>query len=190
MKLLAIGAVAGLTLFGGGAGPLPGGDTRSRPALAKPPYVVDCFNRVETGRGFPPRGWRAHSVVAGPLGLYALRSNAAGHPEDYERPGGVPVESVAIVRRDQQVTLSIPPSEPPGVKLLWLPGFKGNTSITFSACPRWQHRFSGHGRVGRFTLFQGGLRVIGARCTRLEIWAYGRTRPVTRTVGFGRRCPS
>lgn len=144
--------------------------------LIPPPLVLGCGDRVETARGFPPPNWRRRSVSAGPITLYNLRDNA--------RVGAA--ETVALVRANRQVTLSIPPPNRRDLTLLFGPATK---ATTFKACPRTTRRFSGHhGPVGRFTLFQGGVGARGRRCAPLDFWIHPRSHPRRRYVGFGRRC--
>lgn len=146
--------------------------------LIPPPPVLGCASRVETGRGFPPPGWRRKSVGAGPLTLYNLRENA--------RTSRQSVETVALVRAGRQVTLNIPPLNRRSLRLLF-PATR--SAVTFNACGRFTRRFSAdHRRIGRFTLFQGGFSSSERRCQALDFWIEGRRHPIRKYVGFGRRC--
>jgi hypothetical protein len=145
--------------------------------LVPPPPVLGCTSRVETGRGFPPRGWRRTSVGVGPLTLYSLRANLRRNRS---------AETVAIVRAGRQATLSIPPPNRRALDLLFGPT---TDSVTFKACPRSTRRFSGdHRRIGRYTLFQGGVSSSERRCAPLDFWTQGKRHPTRRYVGFGRPC--
>jgi hypothetical protein len=146
--------------------------------LVPPPPVLTCGNRVETGRGFPPHGWRRTSVGVGRLALYNLRANA--------RASNGTAETVAVVKADQQVTVSIPPPSRAQLDLLFGPTTE---AVTFKACGRFTRRFSrDHRRVGRYTLFQGGVSARHKACAPLDFWSYPQRHPTRRYVGFGRRC--
>jgi hypothetical protein len=146
--------------------------------LVPPPPVLTCGNRVETGRGFPPHGWRRTSVRVGPLALYNLRANA--------RASNGTAETVALVKAGHQVTLNVPPLNRPHLSLLFGPA---TNALTFKACGRYTRRFSrDHRRVGRYTLFQGGVGGTEPQCAPLDFWPYPRRHPTRRYVAFGRRC--
>jgi hypothetical protein len=150
-----------------------------------PPYVVDCLQRVESPRDWPPPGWRRHAVKAGPIALFALRS-AARAPVDRD-DGSVGFETVALVRARRQVTLAV---RTPGVELLW-GDFHPRRAITFKGCPAKQRSFGDPRHfVGRRTQFIGGVAAPAPVCVAIDIYVLGRRSPYHREFGLGTRCPA
>jgi hypothetical protein len=183
--------------------------------FAAPPPVVACHQRREAAPSWPPRGWRRDAVVAGPIAFVGMRSFADERAAEFadlatraradlaagrgttSRRGRralrhsiatgkgvfVPRELFVLERAERQVTVVVPrPQE------LWAEGEpRRSRAITFQACPSWERRFSGHGRLGKTTHFGAGIVVHGAGCVPFDFWIDGAKAPIRRWVSFGTR---
>jgi hypothetical protein len=151
-----------------------------------------------------PSGHHASSVTVGPLSLYSFGSIKANG-----RQSSVPasrLEAVgsgryrlqklwAILQPGRQVTVSVPSAERRVLSLgydpaLWNRGgwngtarvIRGETSVTFQACPRKQAQGS-----PPLIVYDGGVIAAGAQCARLDILARGWRKPREVVVALGRR---
>jgi hypothetical protein len=155
---------------------------RPKPAFDSPPLVVDCARRVETARGWPPADMRRQAVTAGPIDFPGLLAYAREEPT---LDGSVGTETAVRVRAEQQVTVAV---RTRGVRLLWGSYGHGQRAVTFAACGPFEHRFSGPGHVGRYTLFQGGFQAPSPRCVAFDVYVFGRPQPYHRRFPLGRAC--
>jgi hypothetical protein len=209
--LAAVAAVA--AACGGGAG--RGDRAPDADPFTRPPPVVACHQRREAAPGWPPPGWRKDAVTAGPIAFVGLRSYANDDPAEFGdlatraradlRAGGArmtsrsrralertaadgrgdhpPLELLVLLDAEHQVTVVVPA----GLEL-WAEGEpKRARAVTFQACPSWERRLGGRGRLGPRTHFGAGLVVPGARCVPLDLWVDGAAKPVRRWVSFGTR---
>jgi hypothetical protein len=137
-------------------------------------------------------GWRAQSVVVGPLAFVALRYAARQPAADFRRRGGryQGLKVLAVVEAGATVTLTVPPAERRHLALLYDPAAwrednryrigDGDTAVTFQSCPPEQTPAGADG-----TQFNGGLLVAGSRCATLEVSTPEWSRPRRVTVSFG-----
>jgi hypothetical protein len=175
-------------------------------APAAAPIVRPCSTRVESGlftRRIPPF-YKRTSIRAGPLVLIA-REYARRPPEDFEpvraRPGRYYLQKIVVlVRAGSVVTLRVPRAERRHVALVYrrsdwdIPysrGYRlsdGERAVTFRACRADEPSFvpGKRGRVGRWTEFNGGFVVAGARCVTLHVRSGRRVLPVRLSFGAGR----
>jgi hypothetical protein len=159
-----------------------GAATRPARGFSPAPLVVDCTQRVETPRSWPPRGWRRDAVFAGPVAFFGLHSYANQEPM---REGGIGTETPLLVPARRQVTVVV---RTPGVHLLWGDFEGGRRAVTFKACPSWQRSLTGHGEVGRVTQFLGGFGADRPRCVAIHVYVFGRERPYKRRFALGHPC--
>jgi hypothetical protein len=116
VAVAAVGLGAGVTFAATGPA--------ARPQVAATP-VADCGDRVEGFRDHLPAGWRARSVVAGPLILENVKSEAeeprSRFTDELQRPRSALPKAprrrpntyldlglLAVLRPDARVTLSAP----------------------------------------------------------------------------------
>jgi hypothetical protein len=198
--LLAMVALAACTAekpAGRAAGPTaaPAAPTTAAVATTRPPagppgaFVRTCESSVDGDLG---DGWRARSVVAGPLALVALRHAATQPAADFRRRGGgyQGLKVLAVVEAGATVTLTVPTAERRHLALLYDPAAwnednryrlgDGDTAVTFQACPPAQTPPGAGG-----TQFNGGFLVAGARCAALEVSTPAWRTPRRVTVSFG-----
>jgi hypothetical protein len=173
----------GLPLLGVLAMPAVAGSPQAE-ISAPPPYVVDCVQRVESPPTWPPRGWRKHAVLAGPVAFFGLREQTRQPVNRTDRSIGT--ETPALVAAERQVTIV---ARTPGLRLYW---GDGGTAVTLKACPRRQRSFGfrlTHRRfVGRHTQFLGGFAADHAGCMTFDVYVYGRAAPYHRRFGLGAPC--
>jgi hypothetical protein len=137
-------------------------------------------------------GWRARSVVVGPLAFVALGYAATQPAADFRRRGGhyQGLKALAVVEAGTTVTLTVPAAERRHLALLYDPAAwtgdnryrlgDGDTAVTFRSCPPEQTPPGADG-----TQFNGGFLVAGARCATLEVATPGWRAPRRVTVSFG-----
>jgi hypothetical protein len=119
-------------------------------ATTRPPagpagaFVRTCESSVYGDLG---GGWRAQSVVVGPLAFVALRHAAAQPAADFRRRGGhyQGLKALAVVAAGTTVTLTVPAAERRHLALLYDPAAwkednryrlgDGDTAVTFRSCP-------------------------------------------------------
>jgi hypothetical protein len=176
---LAAVPVAAALVTGCGGQPTEAGP---KAAFHSPPLVVDCARRVETARGWPPADMRRQAVRAGPIDFPGLLAYAHQEPT---LDGSVGTETAVRVRAEHQVTVAV---RSRGVRLLWGNYEHGQAAVTFSACGPFEHRFSGRGNVGQYTLFQGGFHAPSPRCVAFDVYVFGRRRPYHRRFPLGHAC--
>jgi hypothetical protein len=163
------------------------------PAAAAPgspgAFVRTCRDSVYGDLG---GGWRARSVVAGPLAFAALRDAATQPAADFRRRGGYyqGIKALAVVAAGATVTVTVPVAERRHLALLYDPAAwredgryrlaDGDTAVTFRSCPPAQTPLGAGG-----TQFNGGFLVDGPRCATLEVATPAWTAPRRVTVSFG-----
>jgi hypothetical protein len=170
--------------------------TGVRVAAASPPFVRACGTDVYGALG-PPARWQPHSLVAGALafdGIGYARNLSAHAIERAYRSGQGAFKTLVLVRRGQQVTVSVPADERGHVALYYDPAAHGAQTVahgeqivTFRACPP-----SGTGSQAwsRATQFNGGIIVDAPRCVRLEVRTdAGPARSVRAAFGRGACAP-
>ena len=172
--------------------------------VARPPVVRTCASRVESGlfvRRLPPF-YERRSVRPGPI-LLVAREYAARPRSDFQPvPGRLhryyPQKLLVLVRARSVVTVTVPRSEHHFALLYgradWrIPysrGYRladGERAVTFHACRESEPSFVPGSRrmVGRWTEFNGGVIVAGARCVTLDVRVHGRTRGSRTHLSFG-----
>lgn len=171
-----------------------------------PPIVRPCSTRAESGL-FTRRistFYRRRAIRAGPLVLIA-REYAAVPQADFRavpgRPGRYyPQKTLLLARAGSAATLSVPRAERRHIALTYRPsdwkipyarGYRladGEASVTFRACRASEPSFvpGRNGPVGRWTEFNGGFIVAGARCVTLHVHAGRRVIPLRLSFGAGR----
>jgi hypothetical protein len=171
-----------------------------------PPIVRPCATRAESGlfvRRISPL-YKRRSIRAGPLVLIAGEYAAMPRAEFRAVPGRpgryYPQKTLLLARAGSVVTLSVPRAERRHVALTYRPsdwkvpyarGYRlqdGEASVMFRACAASEPSFVlGRKRpVGRWTEFNGGFIVAGARCVTLHVRAGRRLVPVRLSFGAGR----
>jgi hypothetical protein len=192
VAVFAAGAVAGRdrdapkapAAAGAPAGERPDGERRCRTRIEAPGQVT--FNR-------------RRDLRAGPVVFFALRG-AATDPPQPRRGGHYSRKSAIAVRAGGPVLLRIPPRARRDIALVYaserdgtLPNVErvadGQSLVRVHPCPPSTPRFSGSGRVGRWTAFNGGFVYREPGCYPVQVARRGRPY-VTRRVGLGERCPS
>jgi hypothetical protein len=164
-------------------------------ATTRPPagpagaFVRTCESSVYGDLG---GGWRAQSVVVGPLAFVALRYAATQPAADFRRRGGryQGLKALAVVAAGATVTLTVPAAERRHLALLYDPAAwkednryrldEGDTAVTFQSCPPEQTPPGADG-----TQFNGGFLVAGPRCATLEVATPAWRTPRRVTVSFG-----
>jgi hypothetical protein len=161
-------------------------------ATTRPPagaFVRTCESSVNGDLG---GGWRAQSVVVGPLAFVALRHAATQPAADFRRRGGhyQGLKALAVVAAGTTVTLTVPAAERRHLALLYDPAAwkesnqyrlgDGDTAVTFQSCPPEQTPPGADG-----TQFNGGFLAAGARCATLEVSTPAWRTPRRVTVSFG-----
>jgi hypothetical protein len=177
------------------AGPTAAPAPPATAATTRPPagtagaFVRACESSVYGDLG---GGWRAQSVVAGPIAFVALRHAATQPAADFRRRGGgyQGLKALAVVEAGTTVTLTVPAAERRHLALLYDPaGWKednryrlgdGDTAVTFRSCPPEQTPPGAGG-----TQFNGGFLVAGARCAVLEVSTPAWRTPRRVAVSFG-----
>lgn len=189
-------ALAGLMVLVFGCDGSDDAETRtSPPPPAEEPRadtVRDCATRIEGGRLRPG----PHDVVAGPIVFYGLR-DAVRYPSDYRDQGDgryVSFKTVTEVEANAVVTVAVAPGEhnlalnyeharlPTITRLSEL-----QRTVEFRACAPSHPRFSGRGRVGPRTQFNGGFASAGPGCRTFYVFSGQDTEPIRLRVGFGTR---
>jgi hypothetical protein len=152
-------------------------------------FVRTCESSVYGDLG---AGWRARSVVVGPLAVVALRDAATQPASDFRRRHGryQGLKALAVVETGATVTLTVPATERRHLSLLYDPatwdevnGYRiadGDTAVTFRSCPPAQTPPGAGG-----TQFNGGFLVDGPRCAALEVSTPRWRAPRRVTVSFG-----
>ena len=179
----------------------------SKPRIATiRPWIATtrrCNSRVESGNfvdGLP--AFFRRQIRAGPLVLVARNytsSPASSFMHVPNRPQRYyPQKLLVLVRAGASVVLAVAWSERNHVGLLYDPskwgrpygvGFAvadGDRAVRFRACAATKKNFQGDGVVGKWTEFNGGVIVAGARCAAFDVYRTGRTEPSRRVVSFGR----
>jgi hypothetical protein len=165
-------------------------------------FVRTCATNVYGKLG--PRGWRRHSIIAGPLAFWyadeyatARASMFAPAPGSSDRYRGLKL--LVLVRPDAVATVIVPESERGAAALLYNPanwnhpkGYRiedGDSAVTFEACKKGE-TIGTSSPLNEMTQFNGAFLVAGVRCVPLEVFVQGRqeTIPVTLSFGAG-RCP-
>ena len=193
--VLALAACTAKAPTGRPAGPAAAPPAPTTVATTRPPaasagaFVRTCESSVYGDLG---GGWRAQSVVAGPLTFVALRYAATQPAADFRPRGGryQGLKALAVVAAGATVTLTVPAAERRHLSLLYDPdawdevgGYRiadGDTAVTFQSCPPAQLP---SGAVG--TQFNGGFLVAGPRCATLEVATPAWRTPRRVTVSFG-----
>jgi hypothetical protein len=168
--------------------------TPAAPTTAAPPGPAGAFVRAceDSVYGDLGGGWRAQSVVAGPLAFVALRYAATQPAADFRPRGGryQGLKALAVVDAGATVTLVVPAAERRHLSLLYDPAAwrednryrvaDGDTAVTFQSCPPAQLPPGADG-----TQFNGGFLVAGPRCATLEVSTPQWRAPRRVTVSFG-----
>jgi hypothetical protein len=193
--VLALAACTAEEPAGRAAGPTAPPAAATTAATTRPPpgppgaFVRTCESSVYGDLG---DGWRAQSVVVGPLAFVALRYAATQPAADFRRRGGgyQGLKALAVVAAGATVTLTVPPAERRHLALLYDPAAwkednhyrlgDGDTAVTFQSCPPEQTPPGADG-----TQFNGGFLVAGARCATLEVSTPAWRAPWRVTVSFG-----
>jgi hypothetical protein len=133
-------------------------------------------------------------VVAGPIVFYGLRA-AARYPSDYRDRGSgryASFKTVTEVEANAVVTVAVAPGErdlalnyehgrlPAIARLSEL-----QRTVEFRACAPSHSRFSGRGRVGPRTQFNGGFASAGPGCRTFYVFPGQDAEPIRLRVGFG-----
>jgi hypothetical protein len=158
-----------------------GGDSGEREAIAPPPLVVDCVQRVETLDNWPPEGWEERAVEAGPVAFVGLRDAVRQKSDD----GRIRFEVPVLVDAEKQVTIA---ARTPGVDLGFGDVEDDVSAVTFKACPSWERNFDRPADVGPFTQFVGTIEADEPKCVELEVHVLGERKPVHERFGLGREC--
>lgn len=188
---IALAALMALAIGCGGSDDAEMGTSPPPPAAEpRPDTVRDCATRVEGPRLQPGR----HDVVAGPIAFYGL-GDAAGHPSDYRDRGGgryASLKTVTEVEANAVVTVAVAPGErdlalnyehrrlPAIARLSEL-----QRTVEFRACAPSHSGFSGRGRVGPRTQFNGGFASAGPGCRTFYVFPGQDAEPIRLRVGFG-----
>jgi hypothetical protein len=146
-----------LTLLGActSSGPSASPSTAtSSDASGSPASVQSYVRRCETGvygTLGPIAHWQKSSIVVGPMALVWIRQYENVPKSWFRREPDAKV--LALVKQQQLVTLTVPPSERGDVALLYEPGVHavkdGKSQVTFQACTggdtswRWATQFNG-----------------------------------------------
>lgn len=163
------------------------------------PVSRDCRSTVYGGLGDT---WLARSVVVGPIVF--VGADAGASPEhSFASVGGGRYRGsklLVVVRTGWAVRVLVPDAEALKVALQYAPADfnksvvpdQGERDVTFTACP------PGRQSVGptsaKWTQFNGGVVVAGARCVTLDVYAAKQghplpTQPVSAHLPFGTTCP-
>jgi hypothetical protein len=158
-------------------------------------FVRTCRDSVYGDLG---NGWRARSVVVGPLALVVLQDAATQPASDFRRRDSSyqGLKALAVVEAGAIVTVTVPAAERRHLALLYDPATwrednryriaDGDTAVTFRSCPPAQTPPGAGG-----TQFNGGFLVAGPRCATLEVSTPAWKAPRRVTVSFGAgRCRS
>jgi hypothetical protein len=145
------------------------------------------------------RGWRAHSVFAGPLTFYYADQFTAQPDSVFAPLAGqdgyyAGQKLLVLVRRGAVVTVVIPESIRREAALLYDPAAwndrnayrieDGESAVTFKACKKGETAPAG-GPLNAMTQFNGGFVVAGARCVPLEVHVRGDERSISAALPFG-----
>jgi hypothetical protein len=179
-----------------------GAETGTAPRAETSTQAVKAFVRTcETNvyGTLDPRGWREHSVVAGPLVFWAA-DDYAGQPASLftpvrgrsDRYRGLKL--LVLVRPDAVATVVVPASARRKVALLYNPAAwndrneyrieDGDSAVGFEACKKGETIGTGS-PLNEMTQFNGGFLVAGARCVPLDVLVRGQPRAIRVTLSFG-----
>jgi hypothetical protein len=179
-----------------GAGTTEAAVTGSAPSEMRV-FVRRCDTSVY-GR-LDSRGWRQHSIIAGPLVIYYADQFARQEGSYFEPIGGeddhyAGQKLLLLVRRGAVATVVVPESERRYVALLYNPAAwndrnayridDGESAVTFKACKKGETAPVG-GPPNAMTQFNGGFVVAGARCAGLDVRVRGQQRAIPVTLSFG-----
>jgi hypothetical protein len=157
-------------------------DPETRKAIAPPPLVVDCVQRVDTNlEEWPPPGWEERSIEAGPVAFVGLRDAVDQKPEE----GRVRFEVPVLVDAEKQVTVA---ARTPGVELGFGDQDENTEAVTFKACPSWERNFERPAEVGSFTQFVGTIESDEPACVEFDVHVLGESKPMRERFGLGRDC--
>jgi hypothetical protein len=166
-------------------------------APEKEAFVRTCETRVYGT--LDPRGWRQHSIIAGPLAFWyvdqyarqpaSLFAPVRGSSDRY--PG---LKLLVLVRPGAVATVIVPASERRDVALLYDPAAwndrneyqiqDGDSAVTFEACKKGETLGTG-GPLNEMTQFNGGFLVAGVRCLPLDVLVRGPQKATRVTLSFG-----
>jgi hypothetical protein len=170
--------------------------TTTRGAPFPAGFVRTCDTSVFGTLDSP--GWRAHSVIAGPLVFYygdqfveqpdSVFAPLAGQDGYYAGQ-----KLLVLVRRGAVVTVVIPESIRSDAALLYDPAAwndrnayrieDGESAVTFKACKKGETAPAG-GPLMAMTQFNGSVVVAGARCVPLEVHVQGKERSIAAALPF------
>src|SRR3954451_25060256 len=155
-------------------------------SAAAPDAVRPCEARVEGGGGvtITPR----RDIRIGPVVFFGLRKperqrvvGTHGRDPGYKIPIAVRAGRPVLLRvQSRELALNYATRNADRVE-------KGQSLVLVKPCPPATRRFSGSGRVGRWTTFSGGLIVRTPGCYPLEVARRGEPF-VRRNVALGKRC--
>ena len=157
------------------------GHSRGAPDADDEAVVVDCVQRVESLDKWPPEGWEARSVIAGPVALYGARDAAREEPDG----DGISTEIPVLVDAEQQVTLTARSDD---VRLGFGDEEADSRAVTFKACPAFEHAFGTNRKVGPFTQFVGTFSADEPTCVELDAHVFGEEDARRIRFGLGKEC--
>ena len=187
-------ALAALMALASGCDDGEGTETRTGPPPAerlRADTVRECPTRIEGPRLRPG----PDDVVAGPIVFYGLR-DAANDPSYYREIGRGRYQSfktVTEVEANAVVTVAVPPGERDlALNYIGRLPFIARLSdldrtVEFRACASSHLRFSGRGRVGPRTQFNGGFTSAGPGCRTFYVFPGQDAEPIQLRLGFGTR---
>jgi hypothetical protein len=130
--------------------------------------------------------------VVGPVTFYNLRE-AARRPASFfrRRDGGYPTwKTLLSVKADTSVTIIADDERRLGLNYDRSGDFVADlaevpSEVVFKPCPPSEPRFSGKGRVGSTTEFNGGFVSAGPGCRSLSVFPGDGAAPIRVRIGFG-----